>query len=195
MTIFEAAAEVADFLDEQDVAYAFLGGLVIQHWGEPRLTRDVDVVVGVSSEREGAFLQAAVGRFRPRLENAVDFARRHRMLLLSASDGTPVDLSLGIPGYEDEVMRRALSVSFGGPRPVRIVTAEDLVVHKCVAGRARDLEDVERVLVRQRLKLDLRYTRKWLRAFAPIVEGHDVREVFESALRKARAVLRKTRRR
>lgn len=83
MTIFEVAAEVADFLDEQGVAYAFLGGLVVQHWGEPRLTKDVDVVVVVSSERERAFLHAAVGRFRPRLENAVDFATRHRWRLRS----------------------------------------------------------------------------------------------------------------
>src|SRR3989304_1233978 len=123
MTIFEAAAEVADFLDEQGVAYSFLGGLVVQHWGEPRLTQDVDVVVVVSSEREEAFLRAAVGRFRPRLENAAAFAKRHRVLLLSASDGTPVDLSLGIPGYEEEVMRRALRVSFGGPRPLRVAPA------------------------------------------------------------------------
>ncbi|MBI4487717.1 MAG: nucleotidyltransferase [Deltaproteobacteria bacterium] len=193
MTIFEAAAEVAAFLDEQGVPYAFLGGLVVQHWGEPRATQDVDVVVVVPSEHEQAFLKVAAERFQPRLPNAIAFARRHRMLLLAASDGTPVDISLGIPGYEEEVMRRAVSVSFGELRPIRIVTAEDLIVHKCVAGRARDIEDVERILVRQHLALDLRYIRKWLRAFAPIVREHDVGAVFENPLKKARTALRKRR--
>lgn len=190
MTIFDAAAEVAAFLDGRGLPYAFIGGLAVQHWGEPRATQDVDVVVLVPSGKEEEFFKAAVEGFRPRLPNAVAFAQRHRMLLLCTSDGIPIDVSLGIPGYEEEVIRRALSVSLGGLRPVRIVTAEDLVVHKCVAGRARDVEDIERTLVRQRLKLDLRYIRTWLRAFEPIVESHDVRAVFERALRKARSALR-----
>ena len=38
MSIFETAAEVADFLDERGVPYAIIGGLAVQHWGEPRAT-------------------------------------------------------------------------------------------------------------------------------------------------------------
>ena len=191
MSIFETAAEVADFLDEQGVPYAIFGGLAVQHWGEPRATQDVDVVVMVTSDKEEDFLRSALQRFAPRLPDALPFATRHRVLLLSASDGTPVDLSLGIPGYEEEVMRRVVSVSFPGIRLIRLVSAEDLIIHKCVAGRARDIEDVERILIRQRLSLELRYIRKWLRAFASLVESHDVRTLFENVLKKARAALRK----
>ena len=191
MSIFEAAAELAAFLDEQGVSYAVLGGLAVQHWGEPRVTQDVDIVVVVPSEREETFLDDAVQRFRPRLQDAVAFALRQRVLLLLSSEGTPVDISLGIPGYEEQVMRRAVSVSFREFRPVRLVSAEDLIIHKCVAGRARDVEDVERILVRQHLALDVRYIRKWLRTFDPIVESHDVHAVFENALKKARAIVRK----
>jgi len=195
MSIFEAAAELAAFLDEQGVSYAVLGGLAVQHWGEPRVTQDVDIVVVVPSEHEENFLNAAVQRFRPRLPDAVAFARRQRVLLLFSSEATPVDISLGIPGYEEEVMRRAVSVSFPELRPVRLVSAEDLIIHKCVAGRARDVEDVERILIRQRLALDLRYIRKWVRTFGPIVESHDVRSVFENALKKARTAVAKGERR
>ena len=195
MSIFEGAAERAAFLEEHGVSYAVLGGLAVQHWGEPRATQDVDILVMVPSQREQDFLNAAAQRFRPRLPDAVAFAVRHRVLLLSASGGTPIDISLGIPGYEEEVMRRAVSVSFPGLRSVRVVSAEDLLIHKCVAGRARDVEDVERILVRQRLCLDLRYIRRWLRAFAGIVEGHDVRAVFETAVKKTRATLRKGKKR
>ncbi|MFQ5847423.1 MAG: DUF6036 family nucleotidyltransferase [Candidatus Methylomirabilales bacterium] len=191
MSVFEATAEVAAFLQEQGVPYAVLGGLAVQYWGEPRATRDVDVVIMVPPEKRENFLQAALQRFRPRLPDALSFARRHRVLLLSTSDGTPLDLSLGVPGYEEEVMRRAVSVSFSGLHPVRLISAEDLIIHKCVAGRARDAEDVERILVRQSLALDLRYVRKWLRAFARVVEGHDVRALFEKAVKKARTVVRK----
>lgn len=41
MTVLSVAAEVAAFLEELDVPYAIIGGLAVQHWGEPRLTHDV----------------------------------------------------------------------------------------------------------------------------------------------------------
>ena len=190
MSLFEGAVEVAAFLEKQQIPYALLGGLAVQHWGEPRTTLDIDIIVLVPTTDEDGFLRAVLQQFRPRLPDAFAFAKRSRILLVSTSSGIPVDLSLGIPGYEEEVLSRAVPVSFAGLTPVRVVSPEDLIVHKCVAGRARDIEDIERVLVRQKVALDLRYIRKWLRAFAPIIEGHDVRKLFASALRKARRALK-----
>lgn len=195
MSIFDAAVEVAAFLEDKQIPYAVLGGLALQHWGDPRTTQDVDIVVMVASEKEEKFLKTILRRFRPRMADALPFAKRHRILLISTADGIPVDLSLGIPGYEEEAMRRVSKVSFTGLSPIRVVSAEDLIIHKCVAGRARDAEDIERILIRQKVKLDLRYVRMWLRAFAPIVEGHDVRGLFENAVKKARGLLRRESRR
>ncbi len=189
MSVFEAALEVAVFLDDQKIPYAVLGGVALQHWGEPRTTQDVDIVVMVPWESEEDFLRKVLQRFRPRMADALAFAKQHRVLLISTSDGIPVDLSLGIPGYEEEAMRRATKVSLAGLAAIRVVSAEDLIIHKCIAGRARDVEDVERVLVRQKVKLNLPYIRRWLRAFAPVIEGHDVRALFENLVRKARRTL------
>src|SRR5712692_5709765 len=189
MSVFEAALEVAVFLDDQKIPYAVLGGVALQHWGEPRTTQDVDIVVMVPWESEEDFLRKVLQRFRPRIAEALAFAKQHRVLLISTSDGIPVDPSLGIPGYEEEAMRRATKVSLAGLAPIRVVSAEDLIIHKCIAGRARDVEDVERVLVRQKVKLNLPYIRRWLRAFAPVIEGHDVRALFENLVRKARRTL------
>ena len=189
MSVFEAALEVAVFLDDQKIPYAVLGGVALQHWGEPRTTQDVDIVVMVPWESEEDFLRKVLQRFRPRMADALAFAKQHRVLLISTSDGIPVDLSLGIPGYEEEAMRRATKVSLAELAPIRVVSAEDLIIHKCIAGRARDVEDVERVLVRQKVKLNLPYIRRWLRAFAPVIEGHDVRALFENLVRKARRTL------
>jgi predicted nucleotidyltransferase len=195
MSIFDAAVEVAAFLEDKQIPYAVLGGLALQHWGDPRTTQDVDIVVMVSSEKEEKFLKTMLRRFRPRMADALSFAKRHRILLISTADGIPVDLSLGIPGYEEQAMRRVSKVSFTGLSPIRVVSAEDLIIHKCVAGRARDTEDIERILIRQKVKLDLRYVRRWLQAFAPIVEAHDVRGLFENAVKKARGLLRRESRR
>ena len=189
MSVLDTAVEIASFLDELEIPYAVIGGLAVQYWGEPRTTMDVDIVVLVSPDRTEAFLKAAVRRFKPRLQDAVSFAQTNRMLLLSDADGAPVDISLGIPGYEEEVLRRAVTVTLPDNRVVRLISPEDLIVHKCIAGRPRDKEDVERVLVRQRLSVDTGYIRQWLGEFADLMEDHDVISIFESALERASAEL------
>ncbi|MCL6643154.1 MAG: nucleotidyltransferase [Candidatus Bipolaricaulota bacterium] len=190
MTLFEAAAEIAAFLEERSIEYVILGGLAVQHWGEPRATHDVDVTVMVPQERLEKFAQEILQRFRPRLPDALGFALRHRVLLVESASGVPIDISLGIPGYEEEVMRRAVRVHFPTGVLLRFISAEDLIIHKCVAGRARDQEDIERILIRQKLQLDLEYIRRWLQDFAPLVSTHSVRAVFEEALHKAHQALR-----
>ena len=192
MSLLEVATEIAEFLESQRVPYVIVGGLAVQHWGEPRSTRDVDVTVLVAPEQFETFVNELLKKFRPRMEDARSFALQHRVLLVSTSAGIPIDISLGIPGYENEVMRRAIRVSFLGSRSVQLISAEDLIIHKCVAGRARDREDVERVLIRQRLAVDMDYIRRWLQDFAPLVDAHDVRTVFEEALQTARRALDKS---
>jgi hypothetical protein len=191
MSLFEGVVEIAAFLETQQIPYAVIGGIAVQHWGEPRTTLDIDVVVLVAAENEDSFLHAVLTQFRARLSDAFLFAKRNRILLVSTTSGIPVDLSLGIPGYEEVALNRAVTISLAGLAPVRVVSAEDLIVHKCVAGRARDIEDIEGVLIRQELHLDFRYIRKWLRAFAAVVESHDVIKLFEAALRKARKILKR----
>lgn len=187
MSLLNAVAELAEFLEAEGIPYAVIGGLAVQYWGESRTTRDVDIVVLVPPNEADRFLERAADRFHPRIADAVSFAKQNRVLLLEASDGTPADISLGIPGYEEEVLKRAVTGSIGGSRPFRIVSAEDLVIHKVLAGRPRDLEDAERILVRQHGNLDPAYITKWLEAFTPLVEDRDLLAEFKDVLRKAQA--------
>ncbi|MDO8585854.1 MAG: nucleotidyltransferase [Armatimonadota bacterium] len=189
MSILDTAVDIASFLDEQEIPYAVIGGLAVQYWGEARTTRDVDIVVLVSPDRIEGFLDAAVRRFKPRLQDAVSFAQTNRMLLLSDAGGTPVDIALGIPGYEEEVIRRVVTVTLPNNHVIRLIGPEDLIIHKCIAGRPRDREDIERILVRQRLSVDIDYIRQWLGEFVDLIEDHDVVSIFESALERASAEL------
>jgi predicted nucleotidyltransferase len=168
MSIFEAAVEVASVLEQEQIPYAVLGGVALQHWGEPRTTQDVDIVVLVPSDEEEPFLKRVLSRFQPRIPDALSFAKRHRVLLIATAGAIPIDLSLGIPGYEEEVMRRASRISFAGLPPIRVVSPEDLIVHKCVAGRARDIEDIQRVLIRQQTDESRSAQEKFYQSFRPL---------------------------
>ncbi len=183
--LVEAAWEVHQFLTGLNLPYAIIGGLAVQHWGEPRVTANVDVSVAVPADATDEFLAKAIVHFHPRTQDAQDFARENRVLLVSASNGCPVDICLAIAGYEDEMMRRSVSRELQPGRAVRICTPEDLVIHKLVAGRPRDLEDAETVIMRQRDRLDADYIRRWLADFANALDQPDLLERFESIWRSA----------
>lgn len=190
MTLLSAAAEVTRFLDIHSVPYFIIGGLALQHWGEPRMTRDVDIAVLVAPEELKSFVDAVLERFNARSPDARAFALKHRVVLIQTGQGVPIDISLGIPGYEEEALKRAVRVNFPEVGTLRLIGAEDLIIHKCVAGRPRDLEDVEVILIRQRLNLHLDTVRKWLEAFREVVDSHDPLELFEQILRAAQQALK-----
>ncbi|MEZ4769103.1 MAG: hypothetical protein R2844_11855 [Caldilineales bacterium] len=136
MNVQESAAwEIHTFLVHSGIPYAIIGGLAVQWWGESRLTKDVDLTVATPLDQPSQFfIQQVLERFPARLDDALDFARRNRVILVTASNGCPVDISMGLPGYEDEVMRRAVEVELAPGKAVRFCSADDLIVHKAIAG-------------------------------------------------------------
>ena len=43
--LFETAHEVQEFCDARGWQSCVIGGLAVQYWGEPRITRDVDLTL------------------------------------------------------------------------------------------------------------------------------------------------------
>jgi hypothetical protein len=184
----EAAWEVHTFFSELGVPYAIIGGMAVQRWGEPRFTQDVDVTVAAPLDDLEGFVRAIVARFTSRVEDAVTFARRTRVVLVRASNNCGVDISLALPGYEDQVMRRAVDYELEPGKVVRMCSAEDLIIHKAVAGRPRDVKDIEGIVYRQRDALDVAYIRLWLSEFADVLENPELLERFETPWRKIQSV-------
>ncbi len=176
----QAAWEVHQFLRDLGLDYAIIGGMAVQIWGDPRLTRDVDLTAAVPLDQPSQlFIQQVLDRFPARLEDALEFAQRSRVILVQASNGCPIDIGLGLPGYEDEVMRRAVEIEIAPGQAVRFCSAEDLIIHKAIAGRPQDVRDIEGIVYRQRDALDVAYIRPWLQTFADLLADPQVSERFE----------------
>lgn len=185
MTPNEVAAwEVHRVLTDLEVPYAIIGGIAVQYWGEARFTQDVDLTVMLPVDEQNNLLQAIVEHLTPRLPDALEFARRNRILLVQTIDGFPIDISLALPGYEDEVMKRRVEYVLDQDKVVHVCSAEDLILHKAVAGRPQDLRDIEGIVIRQGTKLDLTYLRHWLQNFAAWLETDEVIERFEQPWQK-----------
>jgi hypothetical protein len=171
---FEAAWQLHRFLTERDIPYVVIGGVAVQRWGEPRLTIDVDLAILLPAGGEERHLREIAVAFPPRLKDAVAFALEHRVLPIDVPGASPADLSLALPGFEEEAIARAVDYDVGHDRAVRLCTAEDLVVYKCVAGRPQDVLDVESIVARQGDDLDADHVRRWVEEFARITDDREI---------------------
>lgn len=163
---------------------AIIGGVAASLRGKPRLTKDIDVVV-LDATADELIESGATFGFAPRVSDATDFAQRTRVLLLRYMPGNvDVDLSLGALPFEEEVIERSTEVDVGRLL-IRIATAEDLVIMKAVAGRARDFADIEGI-VAVRHDLDVERIRHWVREFASVLEMPEIHERLEALLKGRR---------
>lgn len=168
--LFRAAGGVQAELERRKLRFCFIGGIALQHWGEPRVTRDVDVSVFAGFGGEAAVIDALLPAFTPRVSGAREFALRHRVLLLSTAEGVEVDVALaGLP-FESEMIDRAVLIEYEPSVRLRICTAEDLFVLKAFADRAQDRADLVGISRRQGSQLD------WdaiLERLAPLAEAKE----------------------
>jgi len=120
----------------------------VLRWGEPRLTRDIDLTILASFGAEAAVVDGLFDRFEARIDDARRFALRNRVVLLRAANGVPVDIALGALDFEQRAVERA---SLWDVKEAQLLTcsAEDLIVHKAFAGRDRDWLDVDGIVTRQ----------------------------------------------
>jgi predicted nucleotidyltransferase len=179
---FDAAWEIHHYLTKHNLAYVIVGGIAVQKWGDQRFTRDVDLAISTPIEEDSEpIVRLITSHFHSRTSDPFEFARQTRMILITASNGVEVDISLALPGYEDQVFARAVGFELEPGKAVRLCSAEDLIIHKAIAGRPQDVSDIQGIVYRQGEKLDLDYIREWLAQFAEVLENPEVQSRFEDA--------------
>ena len=152
-------------LDALGIPYMVIGGQAVLLYGEPRLTRDIDVTVGAGPDRLADLLRWAGQRnWRILSENPPDFVQKTLVLpCLEPTGGVRIDFVFGVSAYEQQAIERARRELMGRAQ-VCFASVEDVLIHKIVAGRPRDLEDARSILAKQRT-IDTDYVRHWLRQF------------------------------
>lgn len=157
--------------------FCFIGGLPVQHWGEPRLTRDVDVTVLTGFGDERRFISSILNFYKPRRPDAEEFALQNRVLLVQTNSGVTVDISLGALPFEEEMINRASTIEFMPGIELHICSPEDLIVMKCFAGRPQDWQDASSVIIRQgESSLDWDYIELYLRPLAELKGEPEIME-------------------
>lgn len=172
--LFSVAQDIQQFSRDNGWKFCFIGGVAVQRWGEPRITQDVDMTLLTGFGAEVDFVSKLLQRYQPRIADAAEFALANRVLLVRSSGGVAIDVALGGLPFEEECVRRASEFEFMPNIRLLTCSAEDLIVLKAFANRAKDWMDIESICIRQAAQLDWSYVDLQL---PPLVELKEEPEI------------------
>lgn len=181
---FRAAIESLNrLLDKHAYQGVIIGGVAVGFLGRPRFTADVDAVFLLSIRDVSKFLELAhKEHIDPRIDNAEEFAKKNRILLLKHSPtGVDIDISLGIMPFEEELVKRGSKKIFTN-LSVRLPSPEDLIIMKAIAHRLKDLDDI-RTIADNHSNLDLARIKYWVESFAELMETPELWGQIEAILK------------
>lgn len=175
-------ARIATTLEEAGLDYMVIGGQAVLLYGEPRLTKDIDVTLGVGPEQTAWVVRLVRAMKLEPLVDPEPFVQETLVLPCRDPDTEiQVDFVFSFSPYEQQALQRTRSVELSGAS-VRFAAPEDVIVHKMVAGRPRDLEDVRSILLKNP-SVDRTYVRRWLSAFTEALD-QSLLEQFEQILQE-----------
>ena len=179
----ELLSALSAALSELRARWYLFGAQAAMVWGRPRLTADIDVTVRQETEDPERLVRTLEARgFSLRVGDADDFIRRTRVFpFLHVASGLPLDIVLAGPGLEDLFLLRARPITMAGV-VVPVISPEDLIATKILAGRPKDIEDVRGILRERLPDLDVALIRSTLEALEDALAQNDLLPAFEREL-------------
>jgi hypothetical protein len=155
--------DVTVVLDRLEIPWVRAGALAaLDYRAEPRLTADADVLVRWDARLVGA-LEADGWEVRA----MSDPEMAPHLLMLKRGDDR-VDLLVAVTEYQELALERGF--------PNRVLTVEDVIVHKLIAWRARDQRDIASILSADHV-LDEKYIVHWATEWSVLDRWHAAREL------------------
>lgn len=176
---------IAQCLDDDKIPYMIIGGQAVLLYGTPRLTRDIDITLGIDTDKF-SLIENVCGKLNLSIlpEAPEDFARETKVLPVEETKSRiRVDFIFSFTGYEAQAIDRTKQVLMSG-YPLQFASCEDVIIHKMIAGRAIDFEDVKNILIKNKDSIDLEYIRKWLLEFRELPEQEGILERFNNLLKQ-----------
>jgi Nucleotidyltransferase of unknown function (DUF6036) len=170
---------LAAAMGERGVRWYLFGAQAAIVWGSPRLSADVDVTVEIDPTALNDYITTMGHHGFDAVFDDPDFVARTRVIPFThRASGMPLDVVLAGPGFEDDFLQRAIPVDIGGSL-VPVISPEDLIVTKILAGRPKDIEDIRGVINERRASLDVERIRVVLALLEQALAQSDLLPLFE----------------
>jgi hypothetical protein len=146
------AAEAAlvafvEFAAHRKLRWYLFGAQAANFHGSPRNTSDLDITIDLGDRATPEFMTelALAGFEAPPFATAAFIASSRVIPIVHKASSYAIDLVLAGPGFEQQFLEEVVIVQLGSVE-VPVISPENLVVTKVLAGRPRDLEDVRELL-------------------------------------------------
>lgn len=129
---------------EADVEFLVVGGYAVAHYGHPRATKDIDVLVRTGRENAERIVEALASFGAPLRALGIgvgDFERVGQTVQLGVAPYR-IDLLTEIDGVEFEQAWAGRGKFELGDVEVQVIGLDDLLANKRASGRPQDLVDV-----------------------------------------------------
>lgn len=174
---------VVKLLESLRFPYLIVGGMATGVLGEPRLTHDVDVIVGLKSNDTKQLLQKARKEGflfdHKRVQEDIEQKGTFRLQYQKSW----VDLIVASTELEQSAFKRLKRVKVLGVE-ANFPSQEDFILFKLVPGRPKDLLDAESVIARHLDKLDRAYLQRWAQRISDEMEDLRVLNTLQNLLER-----------
>jgi len=155
--------KIANELNTHNIPYMVIGGQAVLLYGEPRLTKDIDITLGIGIDGLKD-INSIIQKLNLKALVNEGFVQKTMVLLaIDEKTGIRVDFIFSFSRYEKQAIKRAPDIKFGNT-VVKFASLEDVVIHKIIAGRVRDIEDVRSIILKNS-DYDTKYIVRWLEEF------------------------------
>lgn len=176
--LFQSIIAIQKHLAEEGISSIVIGGVAVGAWGEPRLTRDVDLKVLLTRQDTQRLLEVLSSFSTPLVPNPAEMLKKQAVLFIQDNLGTRIDLLLAETPYDVIAIQRGRNVEIQPGISIRLCSPEDLIIYKLISTRMRDHEDVISVVRRQANSLDDSYILDWLSQFETALDDSTLVEEY-----------------
>lgn len=161
-----AVDSLTEVFEARSVRYALIGGLAFLLRGRPRYTRDVEFLINVPQIVLPGLLDDLIDRGAT-LDPAVVIQEYVRGSMTSFSFGTVrIDWLKPVLPLYSRTLADAAPLEWTAGHPIRVATADGLILTKMVAFRPQDQIDIDTLLTANRDTIDVDLIRREWAPFA-----------------------------
>ncbi len=168
MSTPEVLRRITATLENSGIAYMLTGSFASAHYGVPRSTQDIDLVIEATAAQLRTFVQSLPGdEYYSDLDAALEAQRKESLFnVIDLATGWKIDLIFRKSrGFSQEEFSRRRVVNLQGLR-LFVASAEDIIVAKLewakLAKSDRQIEDVSAILRLRWEALDRPYLDRWI---------------------------------
>ncbi len=135
--------ELLNLFKKYSVAYMVVGGYAVMLYTEPRLTKDLDLLISVKKKNATAVYNALKEFGAPLSDISVEDFTQEGYFYQMGRPPLRVDILMSIPGVEfNDAWNRHNKLTIDDIE-INFISKKDLIISKKASGRAQDLIDVE----------------------------------------------------